>query len=366
MPGFVRPLLAGLGLGATLGCGTFERSGEPPAESPAEEAMPEVDPSVSSAFIWEPCGTIPGVPEVARVDPAPGPVLGHAIRGAPYEITSLSITPDGTRLASNGAEVLLWDIAEPFENSTPTWLTGGRPEHPIVDLSPDGQTVAISGDGRRLVDASGTFIAAASEQLPVAGQFCSWPELRFSPDGRWLAGTGWDEQIDIFDATDFTPVLSVFAGCGMRLAFSPKGDFLVTSDQARLRAGDWQPTADPIGRAPACAGFESCTPLRKSVTVSPNGSAILTSDRCPDRDDEETYCTLLHEQGATLDLPALSAPFPDFSAEGHWIVSGGVLLHLPSGQTRVFDANAVVALFAPNGDIIAADAAFGLTRYCRH
>ena len=47
------------------------------------------------------------------------------------------------------------------------------------------------------------------------------------------------------------------------------------------------------------------------------------------------------------------------------MVAGGTLLHLPSGSARVFDPAADVALFAPNGDIIAGDPDLTMTRSCR-
>jgi hypothetical protein len=56
---------------------------------------------------------------------------------------------------------------------------------------------------------------------------------------------------------------------------------------------------------------------------------------------------------------------PRFSSDGHWIVAAGTLLHLPSGETRAFDANATEALFAPNGDVIAGETDGSLVRFCR-
>ena len=47
------------------------------------------------------------------------------------------------------------------------------------------------------------------------------------------------------------------------------------------------------------------------------------------------------------------------------IVAAGTLLHLPSGDTRAFDANATEALFAPNGDVIVGETDGSLVRFCR-
>jgi hypothetical protein len=74
------------------------------------------------------------------------------------------------------------------------------------------------------------------------------------------------------------------------------------------------------------------------------------------------------ETGAILRaLPELQAPHPSFSPDGSWIVAGGTLLHLSSGDVRELDpaVATTTALFAPDGDIIAGSADDVLTRYCR-
>jgi len=64
-------------------------------------------------------------------------------------------------------------------------------------------------------------------------------------------------------------------------------------------------------------------------------------------------------------LPELQNIRAKFSPEGNWVVSGATLLHLPDGEQRTFDAQSVLATFAPNGDIIALLADSSLARYCR-
>jgi len=74
------------------------------------------------------------------------------------------------------------------------------------------------------------------------------------------------------------------------------------------------------------------------------------------------------DTGAVLrGLPELQSPHPSFSPEGSWIVAGGTLLHLPSGDVRKLDPDlaTTTALFTPDGDIIAGSADDVLTRYCR-
>ena len=93
------------------------------------------------------------------------------------------------------------------------------------------------------------------------------------------------------------------------------------------------------------------------ATLKHRGKGLLA-----DVDDGEVIT------GAVLrGLPELQAPHPSFSPEGSWIVAGGTLLHLPSGDVRKLDPDlaTTTALFTPEGDISAGSADNVLTRYCR-
>lgn len=91
----------------------------------------------------------------------------------------------------------------------------------------------------------------------------------------------------------------------------------------------------------------------QAVRFSPDATTLLTS-RC-----EEWTCDArlyaVTSGAEVMTLPALTAPHPSFSPEGHWVVAGGTLQHLPSGAARILDPlqDTTTALFAPNGDIIA-------------
>jgi hypothetical protein len=89
------------------------------------------------------------------------------------------------------------------------------------------------------------------------------------------------------------------------------------------------------------------------------GSTSATAPTC-------SYALYSVSDGSLIQaLPELSGAQAAISAEGHWLVSGGAALHLPSGETRSFDPDALLSVFAPNGDIIAVRKDNSIARYCR-
>jgi Tol biopolymer transport system component len=121
------------------------------------------------------------------------------------------------------------------------------------------------------------------------------------------------------------------------------------------------PAAPPDNDISAIDGWAS------DVTFSPDESQLVVS-QC----NEYGVCatSLVGVQSAMLvrTLPDLEDPHPSFSPDGSWIVAGGTLLHLASGDVRSLDPGVkpTAALFTPEGDIIAGSDGDVLTRYCRN
>jgi WD40 repeat protein len=282
-----------------------------------------------------------------------------------WGITGLAMSADGLTLVSMGGATLVWDVASDFSASRAIYVDHGSPEWPKVDVSPDGRWIAISGDGRRVVSRTGLveFGFGSSFDAPDP---CFPIELRFSPDGEWLAGAGWTGAIDVFRMADLEEratsgggtldaTSSITANCapgnplvtGVRTAtrssFTPDGRTLVTEAGARYSTTDWQLLGGAV-MDPAPHG------LLGSFEVSVNGGSLV-SDCAVDVESRARDCRY-------------GAPFPKYSPEGHWYVAGATLTHV-SGETRVLDETAFVGIFAPNGDVIAAGADNSLTRYCK-
>jgi hypothetical protein len=273
------------------------------------------------------------------------------------------MSADGLTLVSMGGVTLVWDVAPAFSDSRATFVNPAAPEWPRVEVSPDGRWLAIFGDGRRLVSRDGVDGPAILKGIPL-GQ--CWPaEARFSPDGQWLVGADFGPGIDVFRVADFDGAtgssLEAFASlpapCGAegslsplfgttaRVAFTPDGRRLETESGASFSVDDWQLLAEAPGE-PSAHG------LRGALELSAAGASLLSD------------CRYDSNTGSYSCSPE-AAQFPRFSPDGSWVVAGGSLRHVASGERRLLDPTATVGIFAPNGDVIAATADNSLTRYCR-
>jgi WD40 repeat protein len=147
--------------------------------STAESLQGQTPPGSAAASKPEP-------PRDALGDPLPDGAIARlgTVRfrhGQP--ITSLSFTPDGKRLVSQGGDgVRVWDgvTGEHLRYFAPDGETFGG----AIDLSPDGKQLAVAPGGHdkslRLWDAdSGRLLATLEADYPL--------RVRFSPDGKLLA-----------------------------------------------------------------------------------------------------------------------------------------------------------------------------------
>lgn len=357
--------VAGAGTSATGVGGTSGTGGSSNLAGSSGAAIPAESPT----WTWSDCGTIPSTEAPLHVEYSRGEaIVGGHPRTAPPEnvtrISALAMSADGGTLVSMGGVTLAWEVAPVFADSRATYVDHGSPEWPRVDVSPDGRWITIFGDGRRLVSRAG--VDGPYILLRGLGAAPCWPaEARFSPDGQWLVGADFGPGIDVFRVADFDaaagspvePVTSLPAPCGQslepllrldatsRVAFTPDGRTLQTETGAQFSTGDWQAIAPGTG-VPQSHSYSG------SLELSATGASIL-SDCVYDHDIEGHRCA--PEAGR----------FPRFSAGGSWILAGGTLRHIVSGERQQLDPTAAVGIFAPNGDVILASADNSLTRYCR-
>ncbi len=295
-------------------------------------------------------------------------------------VSDLAISGDGSLLVLQGQGWYAFGlrVAEKFEASSLAWWATA-PEAPWVsDLSADGKWLAVSGDNRVLVDAADGHVQWPLV-LPPPSAACFGSQLRLSPSGKWAAGESYGKTIDVFavsaEASEFpTPLVSLpAAGCLAAVAFSRDESLMATSGPELYATDDhdsdwklrWTARAGDAGH-----GADDFDSVLNEVRFSPDQQSLLVS-RCPPTGDD--CIAKLHsvaDGSVSRELPELTAPHPAFSSEGHWLVSGSTLLHLPSGKVVSLaapssSASIATAIFAPNGDIIAGFDDLSVTRYCR-
>lgn len=114
-----------------------------------------------------------------------------------FGVTTLSFSPDGSRLASGGNEptVRIWDAAT-GKQSGPD-LTGAESDINAVAFSPDGEQLAAGGKDRQVR----VWSAETGDPIgePLGGHKIGVKSVAFSPDGRHLA-SGDDEAVRLWDA----------------------------------------------------------------------------------------------------------------------------------------------------------------------
>jgi WD40 repeat protein len=319
---------------------------------------------------------VPSLGIAAVLGPPPRPDASQPVR----PINHLALSRDGSLLVSNvlSFAAFAFKLAPRFADSRVVW--GAAIEINLeVDVSADGKTVAVAGDGRVLYGGADGRIVWPTPPLPpptdVLIPVCLPVRLRFSPKMTWLAGNNYTRVLEVFDVRNLSrgtapvPLVNLPAGCDA-VAFSRDERLMATSGAALYRtaptAAGWRKLWSAFVPAPPeddliTSGFAN------DVSFSPDERQLLVS-RCAQPNAGCVVSLLSVETGAVLrGLPELQSPHPSFSPDGSWIVAGGTLLHLPSGEVRLLDPGmaTTTALFTPDGDIIAGSADDVLTRYCR-
>jgi WD40 repeat protein len=145
----------------------------------------------------------------------------------------------------------------------------------VIDLSPDGTTLAVLSPALRQLQLSGTD-ASRPWHRTLSDDFDGGAVLQFHPARRVLACAAADHTVALWDL-DGVRVMATLKGHGARLisiAFSPDGRRLVSSGlDHTVRVWDWEVGEQllvlPVSNIPFRARF------------SPDGLALVNSDHEP-------------------------------------------------------------------------------------
>jgi WD40 repeat protein len=275
-------------------------------------------------------------------------------------IRDLDLSRDGRYLASHGARAAVWQIdADDFSRSLPLFNGAAADDSWNVALSADGQTMAVSGDNLAFFRRDGS--QRVADAPPASAEIdCLSADWSFSPLGTWAAGTHYSGGVEIVDANslDLHSVLPT-SSCQSGVTFSADGSLLATARLELFETATWGRLSSP---QPVLSEGISENAVQFSADAQ---QLVVTSCHSAARLECRSARYSSHDASLLGEAPGLSGRHARFSPEGHWLVSGGRVLHVPTGALVEYAIDASDAVFAPNGDIIAGANDGSLVRYCQ-
>jgi WD40 repeat protein len=142
---------------------------------------------------------------------------------------SVAFNPDGGRqiagACSKPGHVRLWDVRTGKEIRT---FEGHRSDLSSVVFSPNGQYLASSGWDTKIKVWD---VAAGRELLTIHRHSDVVARLSFSPDGKYLASGSWDGSVRLWDLTNGEEVRAFHGHSGVvhGVSFSPDGERLASA-----------------------------------------------------------------------------------------------------------------------------------------
>jgi WD40 repeat protein/tRNA A-37 threonylcarbamoyl transferase component Bud32 len=293
-------------------------------------------------------------------------------RAFPHKLGALALSLDGNLLAAgehsdHGRTIALWDISSRTNAPRgPVWSreldVNFWPS--VLKFSPDGQTLVANGKSI----ADGTL---GAWEVKTGRELARFPkqsvgfinDVAFSPDGTFLAASGVDGRINIWDFTNRTVKFYFDGHLGpvKSLTFSPDGGLLASSgDDGTIRIWDI-PTHQPAGM------FRD--PLERevlSVVFAPDQKSIFSTTG----EELKIWSSEPHLPAAVIETHQAWG-WPAISPDGKWLVTMGAqgatkdysesesakVWDLASRQQRLYlvhkNRQAIAPVFSPDSKLFA-------------
>ncbi|MBN1935172.1 MAG: TIR domain-containing protein [Anaerolineae bacterium] len=205
-------------------------------------------------------------------------ILGRAIEGHQGWVTCVAFSPDGKILASGSQdqEIILWDVKTRQPLGLP--LRGHTGDVRGLAFSPDGALLVSGGNDKtvRLWDVA----ARAPASDPLQAHTAAVLAVAFSPDGKTIASGGSDNMIILWDVEVRQPLgdpLQGHTSSIYSLAFSPDGALLASgSRDATVRLWDVAARVPPGGE-PSGDPLTGHTDRVEGVAFSPDGKMLASA-----------------------------------------------------------------------------------------
>ena len=263
------------------------------------------------------------------------------LKGHTGIVTSVSFSPDGTRIVTGS-----------YDRTAKVW--DARTGTPLLDLK--GHTdqvygVSFSPDGARIVTGSADQTAkvwdarTGTPLLDLKGHTGAVSSVSFSPDGTRIVTGSVDQTAKVWDARTGTPLLELKGHTSYvsSVSFSPDETRIVTGGGEFNKFGEVKVWDARTGTPLFDLKGQTHTIMR--VSFSPDGARIITGsyDQTAKVWDARTGIPLLDLKGHTNQVMSLS-----FSPDGTRIVTGGGEYN-KFGEAKVWDARTGMPLLDLKG-----------------
>ncbi|NJR61310.1 MAG: hypothetical protein HC769_22240 [Cyanobacteria bacterium CRU_2_1] len=236
----------------------------------------------------------------------------ETLTGHPDAVWSIALSPDGNRLAdASGSDVEVWDLRT---NDRIQTLQGHTGTVFSVAISPDGRTL-VTGGADNLVNVWD--LRTGKLVYTLKGHTMAIWSVAISPDGRFLATSSADNTIKMWNLQNgrFIRTLEGHSDWVFSVAFSPDGKALASaSKDGTIRLWDWR-------HFKVLQTFIGHNGAVRSVTFEPQGRRIASAswDRTVKLWDIETGKALHTFEGHTDRAVSVA-----FSPDGKTLASSSI------------------------------------------